>query len=61
MEVDDTNELFESLGFEVERVIAENDGSWDSQDAIKTKVRQVSRKFIQEHVRKRPMIVTIVL
>ncbi len=61
MEVADTNELFESLGFEVERVIAENDGSWDSQDAIKTKVRQVSRKFIQEHVRKRPMIVPIVL
>ena len=61
MEVADTNELFESLGFEVERVIAENDGRWDSQDAIKTKVRQVSRKFIQEHVRKRPMIVPIVL
>ena len=61
MEVADTNELFESLGFEVERVIAENDGSWDSQDAIKTKVRQVSRKFIEEHVRKRPMIVPIVL
>ena len=61
MEVADTNELFESLGFEVERVIAENDGGWDGQDAIKTKVRQVSRKFIQEHVRKRPMIVPIVL
>ena len=36
MEVADTNELFESLGFEVERVIAENDGGCDGQDAIKT-------------------------
>ena len=61
MEVEDTNELFESLSFELEKAISENDGGWASEDAIKTKVRQVSRRFIQDQVRKRPMIVSIVL
>tara|TARA_B100000029_G_scaffold514170_1_gene615985 strand:+ start:2430 stop:4076 length:1647 start_codon:yes stop_codon:yes gene_type:complete len=61
IEIEDTNDLFESLGFELERVSAENYGGWDNEDSIKTKIRQVARKFIQEQVRKRPMIVPIVL
>jgi len=61
MESEDTLGLFNDLSFEIERIISDDGTLLKDHEAIKAKARQVSRKFLQDNARKRPMILAIVV
>ena len=54
-------QIFDALGLEIERVISEEADLVDDHDALKSRVRDISRKFLYSETRRRPMVIPVVL
>ena len=54
-------QIFDALGLEIERVISEEADLVDDHDALKSRVREISRKFLYSETRRRPMVIPVIL
>jgi ribonuclease J len=61
MEPAHTMQLFDSLSFELERVLSEEPALLDDLEELKSTVRSVSRKFIYDQTHRRPMLIPVIL
>ena len=61
MEPSTTGNLFESLSFELERLLSDESELLDDLESAKSRVRSVSRKFLYNETHRRPMIIPVVL
>ena len=54
-------QIFDALAVEIERAISEDADLVDNHDALKSRVREISRKFLYSETRRRPMVIPVVL
>ena len=54
-------QIFDALAVEIERAISEDADLVGNHDALKSRVREISRKFLYSETRRRPMVIPVVL
>ena len=54
-------QIFDALAVEIERAVSEDAGLVGNHDALKSRVREISRKFLYSETRRRPMVIPVVL
>ena len=54
-------QIFDALAVEIERAVSEDADLVDNHEALKSRVREISRKFLYSETRRRPMVIPVVL
>ena len=54
-------QTFDALSAEIERVISEKPEILDDQESVKSRVRDLTRKFLYSETHRRPMVIPVVL
>jgi mRNA degradation ribonuclease J1/J2 len=61
MESPEAAPVFEALGFELERLFADEPELLYDGDSAKSRIRDVSRRFLYTETRRRPMVLPVLL
>ena len=61
MEEPEVAQVFDALGFELERMVGEDPSLALDADVLKHRVREFTRRFLHSETRRRPMVLAVVL